>query len=213
MKKQDFFYTAIVISFIAHIATSFTLKIPYPKYDSSVKKDPKTEFVELEEEKKELKKKNNLPKIPPPYINIKNKMPTLKKVKPSKREAAENKKAKSVTEDIKEGFTQDEVKQKEVQSSPEYLNYYDMIREKIRKNAFKLYRSRENGRVVIDFVLKRNGSLLDVSVKIEGSSNSRYLKDIALKSVYKSLPFSSFPEGLKEHDSLPFVVSIFFRTK
>lgn len=210
---KDFFYIAIFVSLLAHLLTSFTLKLPYPQADEIIKKDPKTEFVELKEEKKVLKKLKKLPKVPPPYINVRNKMPTLKKVKSPKKDSAKKNPSKTVQEEVKEGFTQDEVKQKKVQSTPEYLNYYDMIREKIRKNAFNLYRSRENGRVVINFILKKNGSLMNVSVKIEGSSNSRYLKEIALKSVYKSLPFSEFPEGLENHESLPFNVSIFFRTK
>lgn len=212
MKKLDFFYIAIGVSLAMHAGLGLSLKIPYPTADSLSKKDPKTEFLTQDEDKEELKKLIKLPEIPPPYLNIKNKRPTLKKVAKPKN-VQENKKKNTVTEDVKEGFTQDQVKQKTVQSSPEYLNYYDMIREKIRKNAFELYRSRENGRVIIDFVLDSKGSLVDIKVKIEGSSNSRYLKQVALKSVYRSLPFPDFPEALKTHRSLPFNVSIFFRTK
>lgn len=210
--NKDYFHIAIVTSLLLHLVISMVVNIPYPKANTHIKKDPKTEFVELED-KKELKKLIKLPKIPPPYINIKNKLPTLKKVAKPKASSEQKKKQNTTVEDVKEGFTEDEVKEKKVESTPEYLNYYDMIREKIRKNAFNFYRSRESGRIIIDFVLDRKGNLVDVSVKTEGSSNSHYLKEIALKSVYKSLPFSKFPEELSSHSNLPFNVSIFFRTK
>lgn len=97
--------------------------------------------------------------------------------------------------------------------TPEYRHYYQIIREKIRKYAYYNYKKLEEGEVFLTFSLRSDGSLEDVSLKPDRSSSSKFLRDIALKSVEEAAPYPEFPAKLKNNPRLSFNVIISFELK
>lgn len=91
-----------------------------------------------------------------------------------------------------------------------YLNYYQSIREKIRKIVLNNYpRYIACGEVCLYFVLTSNGELKEIRVVEERSSQNRLLKEIAERSVYQASPFLAFPKDLNQ-PQLSFNVIISF---
>lgn len=118
--------------------------------------------------------------------------------------------------------TPDVVKKRSVQTpsipgetfqTPEYKSYYQIIREKIRKQAYRNYRRLEEGEVFLTFILSPSGELIESSVNHDKSTGGLYLRQIALESVRSSAPFPEFPPKLKNKDRLSFNVIISFELK
>lgn len=101
----------------------------------------------------------------------------------------------------------------EVFKSPDYKNYYHMIRENIRKLAYQNYRQLQEGDVVITFCLDPQGTLLEAEINEKKSVNSVYLREIALRSVKNASPYPEFPPKLKNQKKLSFNVIISFELK
>lgn len=100
--------------------------------------------------------------------------------------------------------------QKKLQDTPAYMNYYRLVREKIRQKAYQSYNGQKQGDIFLNFTIRQDGSLEEV--KFTGQSvNIRELKRIALSSLEKSAPFPPFPEELKSHPRLLFNVPIHFK--
>lgn len=212
--KNNFYYT-LAISAGIHLLFAFSLPTPQSK-PVEIQKDPKTEFIKEKIEEKEFAPrpiKMLEPIDPPPYLNVKKKLATLEKT--VSRNVVQKKiepQIKPKPEPAEEGYT-DDLTIKSVEQTPAYMNYYEMIRAKIRNNAFKFYNKRDRGKVKILFSVSKTGELGDVSVLVDDSSHSRYLKQVALKSIYKSLPFPEFPDELQKYAMLKFNISIHFRSK
>jgi outer membrane biosynthesis protein TonB len=100
--------------------------------------------------------------------------------------------------------------EKEMKKNPAYMNYYRLIREKIRSNAYHNYNSDRKGEILIGFLVNKDGSLSYVSLIPESVSN-KTLREIALKSVKESAPFPAFPPELKKYSQLRFSISIYFK--
>jgi len=98
-----------------------------------------------------------------------------------------------------------------LKKNPVYMHYYKLIRERIRKNAYRYYNIEESGIVYLYFVILKNGSLNQISLSKTNTSASSNLIEIALKSVKSSAPFPPFPEELKTYSRLQFSVSIHFK--
>jgi TonB family protein len=94
-------------------------------------------------------------------------------------------------------------------SSPGYINYYQIVREKIRRCAYQNYTRNEIGQVYLTFVILSNGSLENVKIIDEKSTDNSYLKDTALRSIKGAAPFPPFPKEL-EYPRLSFNVIISF---
>lgn len=94
-------------------------------------------------------------------------------------------------------------------SSPEYVNYYQTIRQKIKRAAYQNYARFINGEVYLSFVISSSGQLKDLRINEEKSTMHTYLKDIAKKTIYDAVPFPSFPEVL-DYPELSFNVIISF---
>lgn len=102
---------------------------------------------------------------------------------------------KPASEDIKIEIPPELPKEKEAL----YLNYYQTIRERIRNFVLENYpRFIACGEVCLYFVLLSDGSLKEIKVVEERSSQNRLLKDVAEKSVSQAAPFSSFPKDLSQ---------------
>ena len=93
--------------------------------------------------------------------------------------------------------------------NPSYLSYYQIVREKIRRSAYQSYTKAETGEVYLTFLIARNGSLMDVRLNPERSSQSVYLKEVASRSIRVASPFPLFPKEL-DYPQLSFNVIISF---
>ncbi len=94
--------------------------------------------------------------------------------------------------------------------NPLYLNYYQVVREKIEHAAYQNYTRIELGTVSISFVISSDGNLKQTRIIDEKSSFSPYLREVALKSVKNAAPFPGFPKDLN-YPQLSFNVSISFQ--
>jgi len=102
-------------------------------------------------------------------------------------------------------------RQAKIESTKYYVDYYQLIREKISERLQANYRPySKEGDVRLLFTLNSNGSLARVSVDDASSTNDRALRDIAVLSAREAAPFPAFPGAL----SLPeisFDVVVSFR--
>jgi TonB family protein len=94
-------------------------------------------------------------------------------------------------------------------SSPQYMNYYGLVREKIKRSAYQNYIRQDTGEINVSFVISSDGQLKDVHVIEEKSTPSEYLKEIAAVSVKDASPFLAFPKELN-YPQLSFNVVISF---
>ncbi len=96
--------------------------------------------------------------------------------------------------------------------NPEYIQYYQLVREKIRRAAYHNYSLTDQGSIFMSFVISHNGSIQDVRFIPERSTGNEYLKGVALKSIYDAAPFPDFPRRL-DYQQLSFNVVISFETE
>lgn len=100
-----------------------------------------------------------------------------------------------------------------LRKNPAYLNYYQLIRQKIRNRAYDNYEvSKGSGRVSLTFILNKNGTLKKISVDDFSPLNNFILKDIAVKSIKEATPFPDFPKELEKYQTLKFNISIQFNS-
>ncbi|UCC95345.1 MAG: TonB family protein [Candidatus Omnitrophota bacterium] len=93
---------------------------------------------------------------------------------------------------------------------PAYMDYYRLIREKIRGNAYRYYHTRDRGEVFLSFVIRQNGHIEGLHLNRGSASNGR-LRKIALESVKDAAPFPAFPDELTQYARLQFNISIHFK--
>jgi len=94
-------------------------------------------------------------------------------------------------------------------NNPSYIGYYQIVREKIRRCAYLNYARTETGEVYLSFIISEGGNLKEVRFVDEKSSNSPYLREIALRSIKEASPFPDFPKDLN-YPQLSFNVVISF---
>ena len=97
-------------------------------------------------------------------------------------------------------------------NNPVYLDYYQIVRNKIKERAYRNYSRTDAGEVYLTFVLASDGSLKQIKLVDEKTSGGAYLKDVGLKSIRDSSPFPSFPRDLA-YPELSFNVIISFEVK
>ena len=90
------------------------------------------------------------------------------------------------------------------------MNYYRLIREKIRSNAYRYYRSADTGKVLLSFVILHDGGLGKFSLE-EDQETSSILRQIAIDSVKSAAPFPPFPAELQSYTRLSFRIPIYFK--
>ena len=103
------------------------------------------------------------------------------------------------------------ITEKELKDYEAYIQYYELVRERIKKYAAKNYtRSLKEGAVEAGFILNKNGTLKSASVNKSKSTDSAFLVDAALKSIKEASPFPPFPDSLKKKE-LAFAIAIIFK--
>lgn len=92
-------------------------------------------------------------------------------------------------------------------NNPTYLNYYQLIREKIRRQAYRNYIHSETGEIYLSFIISKDGFIRAVRLVEDKSVSSDYLRAISLSSVKDASPFPNFPKDL-DYPQLSFNVII-----
>jgi TonB family protein len=93
--------------------------------------------------------------------------------------------------------------------NPSYISYYQIVREKIRRNAYQNYTHNETGEVYISFIISNDGYIKEVRIVEEKTTVNDYLKNIALRSIRDASPFPNFPKEL-DYPQLSFNIIISF---
>lgn len=91
------------------------------------------------------------------------------------------------------------------------MNYYRLIRERIRNSAYHNYNSKKSGEVLLNFFISKDGALQKVDLNPQSVKNGN-LRKIALESVRASAPFPEFPVELQKYTGLQFNISIYFKS-
>jgi len=94
-------------------------------------------------------------------------------------------------------------------NSPAYIAHSQIVREKIKRALYQNYSRMETGQVYLTFVLTREGFMKNIRIVEEKSTGTKYLKEIALKSISDAAPFPNFPKEL-DYDQLTFNVIVSF---
>ncbi len=109
-------------------------------------------------------------------------------------------------------LSEDEAKHaSSIRSGKDYINYYQLIREKIRRRLKTNYRDyHSEGEVYLIFSLSADGALLNYKIESTRSTSDKILIDMAVLSLEQASPFPPFPKEI----SLPemsFNVEISFK--
>lgn len=210
---KNYWNVALIISLLFHTAIFatklplfWTNKIPETKKKiNEIEITPKT----IEKIKKTIKRKKiGLEKTKPlPYVeNIMSKLTENKNFSTLKKPQIFKKTTKEIL------FSETAENNKKLKKNPAYMDYYRLVREKIRANAYHNYNSNKNGKILASFFVFSNGMLKNIHLNSK-SANNEILKKITLKSINESAPFPPFPAELKEYSQLRFNISIYFRSK
>jgi hypothetical protein len=110
---------------------------------------------------------------------------------------------------IKKVDEESQVKKEALSSLPEFSDYYQYLRERIKQ--FIIYpQPFQQGKILVSFTLFRDGTLKEVSIVDKLSTNNAYLCYTAIKSVKDAAPFEPFPEELTMKKEIPFQIFISF---
>ncbi len=93
--------------------------------------------------------------------------------------------------------------------NPSYISYYQIVREKIRRNAYQNYTHNETGDVYVSFIISNDGYIKEVKIIEEKTTVNDYLKHVALRSIRDASPFPNFPKEL-DYPQLSFNIIISF---
>lgn len=199
------FKAAIFISCALHLLALSSWNIFHIRNFEKEKNTQIEVFYVLEEDKKTPEKViENLPKM----YDLEQKKLTLAQKEPAKIES----KRISLEEVIKsEHFPDEEPDYIDAENLEEYISYYQLIRENIKKYVAHRYANpSEEGEVYVIFRLSSMGELKRLSVNELKSAKSESLKQVALESVRQAAPFPPFPAALNKRE-LTFSIAIIFR--
>lgn len=197
------------LSLFSRVKTEQNLQVSYVKPPPETKTEQKTPKPSKKEPFLKLPLNITLEKrIPPPFIDREGIFKENRAA--SLRQSAIVKPAfiKPDIIAIKKRITLPPVDMDKI-NNPSYINYYQLVREKIRRAAYYNYARTETGEVYLSFVISSEGYLKDVRLVDEKSSTNQYLRDIALRSVKDASPFPNFPKEL-DYLRLSFNVIISF---
>lgn len=91
-----------------------------------------------------------------------------------------------------------------------YLDYYQLVREKIRRSAYENYSRTEVGEVYVSFLISSDGQIKEMRLIEDRTRANLYLKDTAMRSIREASPFPDFPKELSAYPQLSFNVIISF---
>ena len=93
----------------------------------------------------------------------------------------------------------------DISQKKNYIEYYSLIREKIKKELSKYASPNLKGSLDLEFTIDKFGALYDVNAIDDMSP----FKNIALKALKRASPFPAFPAALKE-EHVRLGVTIYF---
>lgn len=94
-------------------------------------------------------------------------------------------------------------------NNPVYLNYYQLVRERIKERAYMNYSKFDAGEVYLTFVLFSDGSIKQIKLIEDKTTGNEYLRIVGLRSINEASPFPAFPRDLN-YPELSFNVVISF---
>lgn len=97
-------------------------------------------------------------------------------------------------------------------NNPVYINYYQIVRSRIRDRAYANYERFESGEVYLTFMLDSQGSLKRIKIIEERTRANQYLRQISMRSIEESNPFPPFPSDL-QYPELSFNVIISYEVE
>jgi len=103
-----------------------------------------------------------------------------------------------------------EPSEEKLKDNPAYMDYYRLIREKIRNSAYQNYDTTREGEIFASFLILQDGTLQNIQFNPNASENKSLYK-IAQKSIESAAPFPVFPKELQEYQYLRFSVLIYFK--
>ena len=218
MPANKNFQIALVVSLVIH--TAVFLRLPLAKFFSTHRIEDKTELTYIKEQailpslkayqeifpKQPSQPPSSKAVAPPPYV-IKEKIFEMAKNIPLKKPKFTNPEIIAV----KKKITLPSINDEKI-DNPVYLDYYQMIRERIKRAAYQNYTSLINGEVYLSFIILNNGHIKSTRIDEEKSTAYAYLKEIAQKSIFDASPFPSFPKDL-DYPELTFNVIISFEVE
>jgi hypothetical protein len=96
-------------------------------------------------------------------------------------------------------------------TEPEYLSYYESLRQAIKNTALESYKwYNGDGEVYLSFIIQKDGILKELTIDKQNSTRDIYLLQVARNSISGAAPFEPFPPELGQ-DSISFSVVISFR--
>src|SRR3989338_1188239 len=88
-------------------------------------------------------------------------------------------------------------RQVQLKSTPDYINYYQLIRERVRHRLKRNYKARDKtGDVHLVFTLSADGSLAAIDIYRATSTDDGDLINVATSSMREAAPFPAFPKTL-----------------
>lgn len=215
MFKEKTFQIALCVSVLAHAVMLYQL----PQMNLTVHKSPKQLEVtyqqikgvsrdlmlltkKLEQSKDSERDKIHVVKTPESEHSLFKDNFLVKKIqelqnKP-KLAKIDTQKKKSVTSTLESKM-----------ENPLYKTYYQKIRERIKRRAYRNYTKYEEGEIYLSFMIANDGKLKAVKVFKDKSSPNDFLQEITLRSVQDAAPYPKFPSNL-DFPELSFNVIISF---
>ncbi|MCP4653533.1 MAG: TonB family protein [Candidatus Omnitrophica bacterium] len=145
-------------------------------------------------------------KTPPPFL--KNKL--INKLIAKNKKTVSLAKPKVTETNLRKVELSNTPQDKDLENIPAYVDYYNLIRNRIQRNAYYYYDSSKEGKVILNFKVLNDGSLGNASLNATLGNNS-FLKKIALKSVKDAAPFPAFPDELSSYPGIQFNINIYFK--
>ena len=222
MTENKILSCALTVSLVFHAAllSRFSFQNPHPLKEKNSPPEVTYQPVKAVISKPEIKVKLLLADSQTPSVKIpsgtkvQNGPPLIKetaKLSP-KWQMEKHPSVRVDTRPAERKITVPELKSEKI-NNPVYLDYYQIVRNRIKEQAYRNYSRTDAGEVYLTFVLASDGSLKQIKLIDEKTSAGAYLKDIGLKSIRESSPFPSFPHDLVAYPELSFNVVISFEVK
>lgn len=226
--SNRFFYSAILVSLIIHLAVIVVLSAERAKLRTKRMKSPEIVYQQIHVTKPKPKEEVKAPikiekkeEIKTKNVEILSKksrdfspMQDSSKLSPKLiKDINQDKKILPSPNNImKERKIEVPLLKSEKITNPKYLNYNDTIRYRIKQRAIEMVEELKlhPGDVYLTFVLKSDGTLLQAKIIEERSNADSYLKKLGLRIIQESGPFTPFPKDLS-YPELTFNIIISFK--
>jgi outer membrane biosynthesis protein TonB len=193
------------LGLLEHQARQKPLVVDYVILKEAVKKIEETKALQakaVETPRVEIRKEAEIKK------EAQAKVAKVKEAQPAAK-PREALKAQSAKDALKEASK----KEARIKSTKEYVSYYNLIREKIRRRLKENYRDYpKEGDVYLTFTLSTDGTLLAHNIDAARSSPDETLQGLAALSLEEAAPFGRFPKALTV-PKMSFNVLISFRKR